>query len=92
MITDLMFVINLGNRKNNLFTLLPIEICLLVASNLRYSDLEVMSTYSQVFDQILKENYKNYKQFYDLLTWSRSCWNKTLDCIFDNLMNDLKNI
>ena len=64
------------------FNLLPFEICLLIASHLRYTDLEVMSTFNSVFDQIFNEKFKTYKQFYDLTTWYREGWDKTLKIVF----------
>ena len=76
----------------NFFNLLPFEICLLIPSYLRYTDVEVISTFNSVFDQIFNEKFKTYKQFYDLTTWYRKEWDKILNCIFDDLLDDLKEI
>ena len=76
----------------NFFNLLSFEICLLIPSYLRYTDVEVISTFNSVFDQIFNEKFKTYKQFYDSTTWYRKGWDKTLNCIFDDLLDDLKEI
>ena len=57
---------------------------------MRYSDLEVMSQYSSIFNQIFNEELKIYKLFYDLTTWSRRGWDNTLDCIFNDFIDALK--
>ena len=49
-----------------------------------------MSQYSSIFNQIFNEELKTYKQFYDLKAWSRRGWDNTLDCIFNDVIDALK--
>ena len=49
-----------------------------------------MSQYSSTFNQIFHEELKTYKQFHDLTTWSRRGWDNTLDCIFNDVIDVLK--
>ena len=73
--------------------LLPYQICLIIASYLTYSDLESLSKVSQLFNQIFNAKLKDYKTFYDSMTWNRCGWDNKLNeyfdivikCLFDNL-------
>ena len=49
-----------------------------------------MSQFNSIFNQIFNEEFKTYKQFYDLTTWCRRGWDATLDYIFNNVIDALK--
>ena len=63
--------------------LLPYQICLIIASYLTYSDLESLSKVSQLFNQNFNGKLKDYKTFYDSMTWNCCGWDNKLNEYFD---------
>ena len=46
-----------------------------------------MSQFNSIFNQIFNEEFKTYKQFYDLTTWCKRGWDVTHDYIFNDVNN-----
>ena len=63
--------------------MLPYQICLIITSYLSYSDLECLSKIHQFFNQNFNNKFKEYKTFYDSITWSRRDWNAKVNDYFD---------
>lgn len=63
-----------------------------IASYLHFSDLQAVSKVCLIFNEIFNKDFKDYKQFYELITWNSDDWDKTLNDHFENVLTSIREV